>query len=351
MLSSVAKAFSLARTPANFAALWAAEPETAAAWLLRYGRTAGLRDEKLGALEKILQAPFDSPGGREAALRDFAARTTELTSMFDMATLQAARVGTLGFEAGAPVPATLIGKVVSVDGAPHLQLPDGTFKIDSPAWMPSLQIKYLEARALEAFEGRTVTVRAWPAETPGVLAVEEFAPGTSSDFVSGRLSTNADGQVGVRVASDKWVQLRDPELSRRLASLSNPETAFTNGTGVILPGKVTREGDRWFFEGTADTEYWRLAKTLPDHPGELQVGHGKLFPLRGDASVPDPSGRIMVLGRVETDGRTITSKGALMVPAADAQNGVPFRRDTSVLATATPVDPTPVQGDAKGFGL
>ena len=351
MLSAAAQTFAQARTPANLTALWKQEPQTAADWLVRYSKNSGVQSEKLSALQQVLQSTFEAPTARDAALLEFLGKNADIVSAMELGALQTARADTLGFTVVTkPVPATLTGTVAVENGLPMLVTADGKFKVDSPNWQGSLQYKYFEANALQAFNGRTVTVRAWPTDTPGLLAVEEFAPGTSPDFVSGRLSIDANGKVGVRVRTDKWVEIRDPELASRIKTMAHDESGMTNGTGVIMPGKVTQEGDKYFFEGKPNDDFWMLSKTLPGQPTTLQVGHGLTRPFTGDVTVPDASGRILVFGHIAEDRSTILAKGALTTPATRFENGVPFKRDASALLTATPVDPTPVE-DPRGFGL
>jgi hypothetical protein len=349
VLSPIAQQFSLARTAKNLNALWESEPQTAASWFVRYAKAAGLQDARVGQLEKILSSAYQEPTRKDRELRKFLTENSTVAQAVELAQLQSERVHTLGFTATAPRSITFTGKLSVENGAPVITTPDGKFQINSPNWMPSLQYKYFEANALQAFAGRTVTVRAWPTETPDVMAVEEFAPGTSTDFVSGRLS-KIGGKVGVRVRPDKWVEIRDPELARRLFTLAQDDTNLTNGTGMILPGKVVQEGSTYFFDGQP-ADYWMLCKTLPGQPEQLQVGHGLVKPFTGTIDGADTQGRILVFGHLDAD-LAIVSKGALTTPATRFENGIAFSApDLATVAKMTPLDSAPVEPDSSGFGL
>lgn len=158
---------------------------------------------------------------------------------------------------------------------------------------------------VSAFHGATVTVKGWP-DGAGRLVVEEFAPGSSADFVHGRVEVSTDGRVGLRVRADKWVELSNPELAAALRSYGGD--AERPGTGLILPGAVeavtTPAGPRWTFAGNPEGYY--LLTTLRERAADdgatfdAEVAHGRRLaltstaPLRADF----PASRRFAFGAV-----------------------------------------------------
>lgn len=151
------------------------------------------------------------------------------------------------------------------------------------------------------FHGATVTVKGWP-DGNGRLVVEEFAPGSTTDFLHGRVDVAADGRVGIRVRKDKWVELTNPALAEALKSFGG--TPERPGTGVILPGPIdavtTPDGARFTFAG--DPEGYYLLTTLRDSNGavEAEVAHGRRLSIETTAPVRTdyPDSRRFAFGKV-----------------------------------------------------
>ena len=203
-----------------------------------------------------------------------------------------------------------------------------------------MQSYYFEPNVLQSFAGRPATIRAYPSEKPGVLAVEEFSPGVQEHFVCGRLS-NQDGKVGIRVRPDKWVEITDPTLAAGLKTLAQPHTGPWGGTGVILLGEVKQEGGKYSYAGNPEN-YWMLARA--NGPGSLLAGHGAAHTFTGNATPSGGSGeRLLVFGRAEATGN-IVANGALLTPQVRVEVGTAALREAGPLLALTPVDTQPVAG-------
>lgn len=337
MLSAAAKTFASApRTPASFRELANAEPQAAASWLLRFADAAGIAGAPIQELKALEQQSFDSETSRAAAFGAFFSQNTKVADMVDLGNLQAARANTLGFTVVEPTsavkqPAWLTGTVKMTGGVVQLDVGGRTFKVDSPNWQASLQFEYFEANALGAFDGKTVTVKAYPtgAET---LAVEEFAPGVGTNFVSGRLQLQGD-KIGVRVRPDKWVAIRDPELQKLLHGYAK--------LGVIIPGKVVQEGNQFVLEGSAK-DFWMLCANAQYGQSAIAntvaMAHGQSHPVQGDISTPTPTRRLLIHGHIGPDAKTVVARKALPTPEVRFENGVAFSSTAKELAALTPVE-------------
>ncbi|MBX7097713.1 MAG: hypothetical protein K1X89_08375 [Myxococcaceae bacterium] len=149
-------------------------------------------------------------------------------------------------------PPSLTGTLALVNGVPVLTSKAGTFEIVNPSGVED-SLHALGGTDVQAFTGKVVTVRGWPVQgwqpgQPGQskLAVEEFAPGKSSDFVSGRISLSGT-DVTIRVRADKLVKVTDKALAAALGRFDK--------LGVVLPGAVTKKGDAWSYAGRPDDFY------------------------------------------------------------------------------------------------
>src|SRR4051812_15400897 len=194
MSASAATFAASSRSTADLARFFADAPTEAADYTLRLAKSAGVAGSVVGKLEHA--SGFRQTAKREAALRKLVTEQPDVLSAFDLAQTQAARAATLGFTAGPVAPVTLTGKISITPSfgntdLPKLTTPDGkTYDLQSPAIAqtgPShlyVQHRYLEANCLKAFDGLTVTVRAYGTASPNTLAVQAFAPGTPKDFTS-----------------------------------------------------------------------------------------------------------------------------------------------------------------------
>lgn len=231
--------FAQIRTPENFRAWATEEPQAAATWLGKVARSIGTSDVFSAGDPKKLGDAFDALAAKSIGV------------------LQTARVATIGWETPAPrgdAPA-ITGTLELENGEPVLNTPAGKFSMvnadfmnQEAGWWANY---FLGGHDVAAFAGQTVTVKGWPDESwsPGSaakLVVEEFAPGSSGDFVSGRVLSK-DGEVFIRVRPGKDVKIIDPELKKQLAPYDR--------LGVILPGAPEKSGDAYAFAGNPEGYY------------------------------------------------------------------------------------------------
>lgn len=161
-------------------------------------------------------------------------------------TVRTAAVGGVSYESsrGPDVP-VFRGRVVLEDGRARLATPQGTYDLVTNGRAP-WNLRW--SGELMSFEGQTVTLRAQPSKSGKVLEVRELAPGTSDQFVHGRVLVKGD-DVFINVRPGKQVKVMNGELSALLKDWD--KVAF------ILPGEVTySEADaQWLFDGTPDSVY------------------------------------------------------------------------------------------------
>ncbi|MBX7101446.1 MAG: hypothetical protein K1X89_27270 [Myxococcaceae bacterium] len=308
MLSAAATKFAASGgTAADFQAFWQEAPKEAAQFTVRLGDTMGLHLDGLEKARAVAAGTVD--GAAFVGSPDF----QQVTNAYAIASLADLRAGTLGWTTGSPVKAPLVVGICRVNGnALSLETGRGTFELDTPAFGDSQN--YLEASLLQTFANRAVSVRGWPcsggASGAPKIAVEQFAPGFGRDFASGRLGTRTlpDGtsKIGINVypgqGLDGWIEIKDPELARRLAGLSR--------LGVILPGKVSEEnGHQVFtFEGPVDQlDYYMLSKAFP--PNQLQMAHGTMHPVsQGAEFLKAATARHLVFGHIDADANSVVVK-------------------------------------------
>jgi hypothetical protein len=159
------------------------------------------------------------------------------------------------YPADPKTPPALTGKISLENGRVYLDSKAGKFEVVNTNGAMNDSTHFFSASDVQAFNGRVVTVRGWPTEgwqtgqKGGVLAVEEWSPGNSPDFVSGRVKVSGDSVV-ISIRPDKQVVVDDPKLK---AALKNYDAL-----GVVLPGEVEKKGDTWHFKG-APADYYVLA--------------------------------------------------------------------------------------------
>lgn len=135
------------------------------------------------------------------------------------------------------------GTVVLEDGKARLQTKDGTYDLVTDGEAP-WNLRW--SGEMMSFLGQTVTVRAQPSTAGQVLQVKEFAPGTSDQFVHGRVLVKGDG-VFINVRPGKQVKVMNEQLAGLLEDWD--KVAF------ILPGDVTYVDGKWQFHGTPESVY------------------------------------------------------------------------------------------------
>lgn len=339
------------RSAADLARFFAEAPTEAADYAVRLAQASGLQSPVIEQLQQLV-TKFDQPDQRDAALRKLATEQQAAFSAFDTAKAQAARAPTLGFTAGEVAPVTLTGRISVQPGPgnrdlPKLTTPDGkTYELQSPAIQQTggqhlyVQHRYLEASCLKAFDGLTVTLKAFATTAPNTLAVQSFAPGTPKDFVSGRLAL-IDGKLLLRVLPDKNVEITNPTLVQRLSPFANLEVGNQVGgrLGIILPGAVTEQKDGRLTFDELPENYWMLAKQTAGNP-LLELAHGQRHAFLGDVSAPAkyPDQRIFVFGHIDENGTVVSGRqGALAMPPAIFEDGTAHVTDGGSLAKLVPV--------------
>ena len=349
MISPAATAFAAStRSAAELAKFFAAAPTEAADYTLRLAKSAGLQGPAFSQLQSLYE---QGPAGADA-LKQFVAAQQALLSAVELAQTQAARAATLGVTAGPVAPVTITGRIGVSAAAPGntdhplLTTADGTtYDLVSPAIKQEgashlyVQHRYLEANCLKAFQGMTVTLRAYATASPTQLAVQSFTPGTPKDFVSGRLAMLGDKLI-LRVLPDQNVEITNPTLKARLAPFGDLGVGNQVGgrLGIILPGAVKEQNGTLVYDELPEN-YWMLAKQTPGNP-QLEMAHGQRHSYQGNVSAPQKwaDQRIFVFGHIDETGNVVCGRqGALPMPPAIFEDGTPHVTDPTALAKLVPV--------------
>lgn len=247
-----------ARTQADLKQFWKEDPVSAAKWLGQLSRAAAVVPPELSGLTKLLDA-HATDALLTARLHDYARLTPKLFEvMGDFGALQTARTSTIGWDATDldpwPEAPSYTGTLRLIDGMPTLVTTRGSFSLESgnPNWRDEPETAFLD---------QTVTVKGFVSADGGSLSVEQFSPGDSAEFVSGRLLVEGDrvfispgGDVPlapevliaaglpVPVTTDAKPPPRAEVTNLNFASmlLGDAEKGLVNyaPAGVILPGKV-----------------------------------------------------------------------------------------------------------------
>src|SRR6185436_4306690 len=140
--------FSAARTAENFKAWYAEAPKEASTYL----KTVAVKTGNVEALNSLDKLEAQPPADVGAAVAGVYAQVDAAA----LGALQAARVGTLGWEAKGPPkePPTITGRLSMVNGQPTLTTPAGVFTVRS--------VNPVGANDISAFTNRVVTVKGWP---------------------------------------------------------------------------------------------------------------------------------------------------------------------------------------------
>lgn len=283
MASDLALSFSRTRTPETLRAWLQGEPAAAAAWLKAAAQVSGAVGVGQAADAFSTAA---TPQALDAAVAGF----TQL-SAGALGAVQAARAPTLGWAAQASEDPPAITGVVSLadDGSAVLTTAEGlAFTLqNSSAWSAGdgrgdLDYHLTIGRDAQVFAGQTVTVRGWPdaswkpGDTTGSVLVEDFAPGASPDYLSGRVLVEGD-RVSVRVRADKVVPITDPDFAASLKPFDM--------LGVVLPGAPQRAADGALSYSRPQGDFWILGgfalarDATRDGDGRvdftMQLAHGK----------------------------------------------------------------------------
>lgn len=251
-----------ARTVQDLKKFWADDPLAAAQWLGAVKHAAALPVPELDAVAKIL-AEHGTDAMKESKLRAYAASTPQLFEVVgDYGAHQAARASTIGWAASEAEPwpeaPAFTGTLTLVDDHPTLVTSRGSFTLElgSPNWRDEPETVFLD---------RTVTIKGFPSADGRSLSIEQFGPGDSPDFVSGRILVE-NGRVFIAPNGDvpldpaQWVaagltpppagaqqragptlraEVTDPAFKQLLLGDAARGLVDYSPAGVILPGKVT----------------------------------------------------------------------------------------------------------------
>ena len=251
-------------------------------------------------------------------------------------------------------PPSLTGTLVMENGKPWLESAAGKFELVNIA-NGGDSLHFFSASDVQAFAGRVVTVRGWPTDgwlpgqTGGVLAVEEWAPGKSADFVAGRLMVKGE-DVSVRVRADKLVAIDDPALKALLKSYDN--------LGIVLPGAVEKQGDAWRFTATPADYYvlsgfsamWGATPTPVDgkYTFSMQLAHGKTVSTEVPATEWEKTARGQrhyFFGHFEPG--KFVAKGFTPSAGPWVTSGTAVTPNPAYRTTVTAAAGKPIEGDAK----
>ncbi|MBX7098951.1 MAG: hypothetical protein K1X89_14675 [Myxococcaceae bacterium] len=287
-----------ARTAADLKTFWNADPLAAAKWLATLKNAAAAAVPELDAVTRVL-AGHTSDSFKASALRELASQTPRLFELVaDYGALQAARTTTVGWSATEqdpwPEAPAFTGTLSLVDGKPTLETTRGSFTLElgSPNWRDEPET---------AFLGRTVTIKGFPSGDGKALSIEQFGPGSSPDFTSGRiLVDHALGKAfiapngDVPLGPEAWVaagltpppdappnptpppkaEITDPAFVKLLLGDAGKGLADYSPAGVILPGKVVLKHGVPVYEHKPRS-FYILGRF--QHPDVQALPHGKVL--------------------------------------------------------------------------
>ena len=266
------------RTREDLQSFWDQDAAGAARWLVDVAHAAGARP---AGIEALIEALGEGSPSREKKLNDAIER---FPGLLEVATGgfepdQAARLRTGGWEmkAGNEPPA-FTGSVKMQGEYVQLVTAGRTYTLASPqdtlrAW----------GGEVSAFLGSVVTVRGWPDVKGDTLLVQEFAPGSGSDFVTGRVQLSPEGVLGIRVHPQKFVVIGDARLSEELRNFVR--------VGLLLRGNVRitpgNEANSYRVTEVPECVYvlCKLKHDQASHEGQL---HGDKVLFLGATPPPNP---------------------------------------------------------------
>lgn len=252
------------RGVADLKRFFADDPLGAATWLGKVKQAAAKPVPELDAVAQIL-SEHGTDALKETRLRAYAASTPQLFEVVsDFGAHQAARSSTLGWDVSDhepwPEAPAFTGTLKLVDGKPTLETTRGSYTLElgTPNWRDEPETVFLD---------RTVTIKGFPSADGKALSMEQFAPGSSSDYVSGRIlvegervfvSPNGDVPLSAEVLQAAGLpvpevpidakpppraEITDPAFKALLLGDAKRGLANYAPAGVILPGKVeVRDG-------------------------------------------------------------------------------------------------------------
>jgi hypothetical protein len=260
-----------ARTAEDLRTFWNEDPLGAAQWLRKVGRAAR---NSVGPIDQVAQilAQRTADSFKAQALRELAASTPQL---FDIvgAFGESLPVKAMGWDA-APNdwmdPPEFTGTLkLNEQNNPVLETERGIFKLSylggASGWRDEVET---------AFLNQVVTIKGYPSADGTGLAIAQFGPGATGDFISGRIQVEG-GKVYVSPTGSisQAAEIVDPELKRLLAGDPTHNLVPYNPAGVILPGRAEMEEGRFVYKGTAADGFYILGRIM--RPNVLALPSGE----------------------------------------------------------------------------
>lgn len=320
------------RSSADFQKVASQSPDKAQAWLKEVVKDAG------PVLPPALSANLTQLGAMDQASFRAAATSPAVVDLFG-------QVAKAALVTGSPMPAELPvlhgtmrvdrGATVRVGEQGYREWPDlkltleleggKTLSLQSDLEGHSDIFQFIPGSDVMAFADQPVSLRGYLNGAGDTLRVTEFAPGTESDFVTGRVVVSGDA-VTVRARGRAAVEVTDPTLKAELKAHAK--------LGVILPGEV-KDGK---YAGNPDG-YWMLVKfTAPLTPGpggdtmqgSIEAGTSTTFTT---VTVPAAeAAKVEVGDRMYVKGRF--GAGGVQATAATSSAGSPWLTASSDRGTA-----------------
>lgn len=269
------------RTPADVKTFFQADPLAAGKWLANVSRAAVEKPAGISEVEKVLASALTDELKARALTKLVELSPALLELAGALGATQAARTETMKWVAEPQLPwvepPSFTGRLEVIDGAPTLVTTRGSFVInyDGFHWRDEVET---------AFAGSVVTLKGFPSADGKTLAFSQFAPGSSDEFVSGRVLV-VQGRVYVAPHNKRSysAEVTDPELKRLLLGDPDNNVASYAAAGVILPGTVVVEDGNAIFKGKAESGFYLLGRVLEraEPNTEVKLESGYNVPSRG----------------------------------------------------------------------
>lgn len=289
-LSRVARAFNKNPTVENFRRLVQERPAEAATWVRDFGGNAELPrrlidgldntrwDTSLSAAEKTkkLEKLLATHGKSVERAIEKATKADELSPL---------NLGWSTVESEAQVLQGRLSK--GANGNMSFKTSKGTYPIAQAG------DSQLATRDISTFSGSTVSIRGYLEKASSgrgkALVALEWTPGQHKDFVSGRVAKEGD-KLGIRVSTDKFVEITNPEFKALLASWEK--------VGLSFAGEVKKVGKGWVFAGP-QPEQVHMLTSLGDPPAGAKGQYsGAITPSPMTSSTPT----VVIGPKVDTAG-------------------------------------------------
>lgn len=308
-LSRVARAFNKNPTVENFRKLAHERPAEAATWVRDFGDSAGLPRKLLDGLDSTRWDSNLSDAEKTKKLEKLLVTHGKSVEKAIAKATKADEVSPLNLgwstaESEAQVTQGRLSK--GANGNVSLKTSKGTFAIAQAG------DSQLATRDISTFAGSTVSIRGYLEKASTgrgrALVALEWTPGQHKDFVSGRVAKDGE-KIGIRVSTDKFVEITNPEFKALLQSWEK--------VGLSFAGDVKKAGKGWVFDGPQPDEVHMLT-SLGDPPAGAKGQYsGAITPSPMTSSTPT----VIIGPKVDTTGyvrRFVAGRIVAPDPAATA---------------------------------